>query len=163
MADHLWLLGKAEEQLRGRAAQSIEVSAWDHDRAFGSALRSLGYEPSGTYGHELTVDCAGRHHDPTLPDGFSMRQCDPDLDDAYVELHRAAWSTWAPSTYDRTMHDVVTAMPDFDRALVPIVAAPDGRLVASGIGCFDPRTRTTEIEPLGTRPDSGSSASRGPS
>ena len=153
LEDHLWLLGVAETDLRGLAARSIEVSAWDEDRDLVSALRSLGYEPSGTYGHELTVDCAGDHPDPALPDGFSMRHLGSELDDAYVELHRAAWSTWAPSTYDRAMHDVVTAMPDFDRALVPIVVAPDGRLAASCIGWFDPRTRTAEIEPLGTRPE----------
>ena len=153
LTDHLWLLGQAEEHLRGRATAAAEVSAWDGDPELVSALRSLGYEPSGSFGHELTVDCSGDHIDPALPDGFSMGQCDPARDDAYVELHRAAWSTWAPSTYDRAMHEVVTAMPDFDRALVPIVAAPDGRLVASCIGWFDPRTRTTEIEPLATRPE----------
>ena len=43
-------------------------------------------------------------------------------------------------------------MPDFDRALVPIAAAPDGTLAASCIVWYDPVTRTSEIEPLGTHP-----------
>ncbi|HLZ48540.1 MAG TPA: GNAT family N-acetyltransferase, partial [Candidatus Limnocylindria bacterium] len=47
----------------------------------------------------------------------------------------------------------VTAMPDFDRRLVPIVEAADGTLAASCIGWLDPRTGTVEIEPLGTRPE----------
>jgi ribosomal protein S18 acetylase RimI-like enzyme len=152
LEDHLWLLDHAETRVRGRGATSIEISAWDSDAELVAALRSRGYEPSGTYGHELTFDCAGDPPAETLPDGFVMRHLDAKLDDAYVALHHAAWSTWAPSTYDRAMHDAVTAMPDFDRTLVPIVAAPDGTLAASCIGWFDPRTRTTEIEPLGTHP-----------
>jgi ribosomal protein S18 acetylase RimI-like enzyme len=82
-----------------------------------------------------------------------MRWLEPKLDDAYVELHRAAWSTKAPSTYDRQMHSSVTAMPDFERELVPIIAAPDGTLAAYCIAWFDPRTQTVEIEPLGTHPE----------
>ena len=51
------------------------------------------------------------------------------------------------------MHDIVVTMPDFRRELVPIVSAPDGRLAAYCIAWFDPRTTTTEIEPLGTHPE----------
>jgi len=82
-----------------------------------------------------------------------MRWLEPALDEAYVQLHRAAWSTRAPSTYDREMHASVTTMPDFQRELVPIIAAPDGTLAAYCIAWLDPRTRTTEIEPLGTHPE----------
>jgi len=39
--------------------------------------------------------------------------------------------------------------------MVPIVAAPDGTLAAYCIGWFDPASRWTEIEPLGTRPAYG--------
>jgi ribosomal protein S18 acetylase RimI-like enzyme len=81
-----------------------------------------------------------------------MRWLEPELDGAYVELHRAAWSTMAPSTYTRELHDAVTAMPDFDRRLVPIVAARDGTLAEYCISWLDPHTRTVEIEPLGTHP-----------
>ena len=66
---------------------------------------------------------------------------------------RAAWSTVAPSKYDATAHDAVVSMPQFDRTLVPVVAAPDGTLAAYCIAWFDPVTRTSEIEPLGTRPE----------
>ncbi len=57
-----------------------------------------------------------------------------------------------PSSYRLALHDIVTSMPFFDRALVPIVAAPDGTLAAYCIGWYDPVSRWTEIEPLGTRP-----------
>jgi ribosomal protein S18 acetylase RimI-like enzyme len=150
---HLWLLGEAEAGARGRGEGAIEVSAWDEDRELISALRSRGYARSGTYGHELTCDVVGDPSGVQLPDGFSMRWLEPALDDPYVALHRAAWSDRTLSTYDRGMHDAVISMPDFVRELVPIVAAPDGTLVASCIAWFDPRTRTTEIEPLGTRPE----------
>jgi ribosomal protein S18 acetylase RimI-like enzyme len=81
-----------------------------------------------------------------------MRWLEPQLDDAYVELHRAAWSTVKPSDYDGRLHASVTSMPDFERKLVPIIAAPDGTLAAYCIAWFDPLTQTVEIEPLGTRP-----------
>jgi ribosomal protein S18 acetylase RimI-like enzyme len=150
---HLWLLGQAEAHLRQSGQATIEVSVWESDRELLSSLQSLGYEPSGTYGHELVYEAVDVPRDPTLPEGFSMRWLEPNLDDAYIELHRAAWSTWAPSTYDRRMHAAVTTMPDFARELVPIIAAPDGALAAYCIGWFDPRTRTVEIEPLGTHPE----------
>ena len=148
---HLHLVRQAEERLRERGAGSIEVTAGDDDSELVAALRSLGYTPTGTEGVEL--GCAtDRAQAPALPEGFAMRWLEPGLDDAYVELHRAAWSTIKPSTYDRAAHTAVLAMPDFDRALVPIAAAPDGTLAASCIVWFDPVTRTSEIEPLGTHP-----------
>jgi len=67
-------------------------------------------------------------------------------------MHRDAWSTKRPSDYRRELHDAVTAMPQFDRGMVPIVAAPDGTLASYCIGWYDPVSRWTEIEPLGTRP-----------
>lgn len=149
---HLDLLRLAEERLRREDGTTIEVSAWDDDPEFVSALRSRGYAASGTEGVELICRVDVGADAPVLPDGFSMRWLEPGLDDAYVELHRAAWSTIRPSAYDRAAHAVVLAMPHFDRALVPIVAAPDGTLAASCITWFDPATRTSEIEPLGTHP-----------
>jgi GNAT superfamily N-acetyltransferase len=148
---HLMLLERTESHRRENGQTAIEVSVWDDDRELLSALHSLGYEPSGTSGGELVYELVDALPEPRLPEGFSMRWLEPALDDAYVELHRAAWSTWAPSTYDREMHASVTSMPDFERELVPIVAAPDGTLAAYCIAWFDPRTQTVEIEPLGTR------------
>lgn len=153
LEQHLMLLGQVEAHLRQLGEAAIEVSVWDEDRELLSALKERGYEPSGTHGQELVrapVDVARR---PILPDGYSMRWLEATLDDAYIGLHRAAWSTWAPSTYDREMHAAVTTMPDFDRELVPIITAADGTLAAYCIPWFDPRTQTVEIEPLGTHPE----------
>lgn len=150
---HLMLLGRADAHLRQKGEAEIEISVWESDRELLAEIHPLGYVPSGTYGQELVYELGDEPPRPRLPDGFAMRWLEPTLDDAYIELHRAAWSTWAPSTYNRQMHASVTTMPDFDRELVLIIAAPDGRLAAYCIAWFDPRTQTVEIEPLGTRPE----------
>lgn len=149
---HLSLLALAEAQLRANDRASIDISVWDSDHPLCAAVRRLGYAASGTFGRELVFDIGEPPREPRLPEGFSMQWLAPELDDSFVELHRAAWSTRAPSTYDRQMHGSVTSMPDFDRELVPIVAAPDGTLAAYCIGWLDRRTQSVEIEPLGTHP-----------
>jgi ribosomal protein S18 acetylase RimI-like enzyme len=152
--DYLALIDAEEAQARRVGGTAIEVSAWDEDREMIAALTERGFEASGTYGHELVRELTGPIPPPALPEGFAMRWLEPELDSSYVELHRAAWMrNGVPSTYQREMHDLVVSMPDFRRELVQIVAAPDGRLAAYCIAWFDPRTRTTEIEPLGTHPE----------
>lgn len=152
---HLHLLERAAEDRRRRGGTAIETLVWDHDAELLAAVRSLGYAPSGDHEaeYELIHTIGGETAAPTLPDGFEMRWLEPGMDDAYVELHRAAWSTVAPSKYDAMAHAAVVSMPQFDRTLVPVVAAPDGTLAAYCIAWFDPVTRTSEIEPLGTRPE----------
>lgn len=150
---YLWLLDRAEAGRRERSDGAIEISVWDGDHELLSAIASRGYAPSGTLGYELVNDRVSTSVTPRLPDGFRMGWLEPALDDAYVELHRAAWSTRAPSPYRRALHDAVTAMPDFDRRLVAIATAPDGTLAAYCIAWLDPLARTVEIEPLGTRPE----------
>jgi len=148
---YLRLLDGAEASVRERGGPTIEISAFDGDAALLQAIGARGYVPAGTYGDELVNDRLQSIR-PRLPHGFTMRWLEPDLDDACVALHRAAWSDRAPSTYSRELHDAVTAMPDFDRRLVPIVVAPDGTPAAYCISWLDPRTKTVEIEPLGTHP-----------
>ena len=147
---HVRLLAAAEAKIRERGGAAIEVSVWDDDTELHATLESHGFEPSGTFGHELVAPAADRRI--VLPDGFSMGWLEPSRDEAYVDLHRDAWSARGPSPYNPAAHAAVVAMPDFDRHLVPIAIAPDGTLAAYCIGWFDPRTRTVEIEPLGTRP-----------
>jgi ribosomal protein S18 acetylase RimI-like enzyme len=149
---YLWLLDRAEERVRARGEARIEVSVFDGDAAQLEAIGARGYAPSGTHGDELVNDRLDPGVQPRLPEGFTMRWLEPELDDTYVELHRAAWSDRAPSSYTRELHDIVTAMPDFDQRLVPIAVAPDGTPAAYCISWLDPRTRTVEIEPLGTHP-----------
>ena len=139
----------AWHETRGR---DVEVSVWDDDAPLRGWLAARGYLPSGHFGPELVWRMDGEPPRPALPDGHRFVAFDASLDDAYVAMHRDAWSTQRPSDYRRALHDVVTAMPQFDRAMVPIVAAPDGTLAAYCIGWYDPVSRWTEIEPLGTRP-----------
>jgi GNAT superfamily N-acetyltransferase len=126
---------------------------WEHDDDLAALLASRGYATSDRDGYELVAD-ASLPAVAVLPDGFRMISLTPALNERYVALHRAAWSRpGRPSTYDREQHERVTAMPDFRYELVPIVAAADGSLAAYCMSWFDPRSRSVEIEPLGTHPD----------
>jgi GNAT superfamily N-acetyltransferase len=151
-ADVVEVLDWAERHARQAGRTAIEISAWDEDDRLRAALDARGYTPAGTFGPELVYRIASEPPRPALPDGYRFVPFVPAMDDAYVAMHRDAWSTIRPSPYRRELHDLVTAMPFFDRALVPIVAAPDGALAAYCIGWYDTATRWTEIEPLGTRP-----------
>ena len=135
-----------------RQQPAVEVSVWDDDERLLSAIRGRGYTPSGHFGPQQVWRMEGEPPRPELPTGHRFVDFTAEMDDAYIELHRAAWSRARPSQYGRALQDWVTSMPQFDRALVPIVAAPDGTLAAYCIGWFDPVSRWTEIEPLGTHP-----------
>ena len=149
---YLWLLERAEDAARARGRAAIDVSVRETDAELLRALVALGYAPSGQFGAELVWRIDGEPPRAVLPGGHRFVTFTPSMDDAYIELHRAAWSTIRPSAYRRALHDIVTSMPQFDRAMVPLVAAPDGTLAAYCIGWFDPVSRWTEIEPLGTHP-----------
>jgi GNAT superfamily N-acetyltransferase len=151
-ADVLDVLAWTEDHMRSRGSASLEISVWDDDARVRDAMALRGYAPAGTFGPELVWTMRGEPPLPSLPGGYRFVAFTPEMDDAYVAMHRDAWSTIAPSPYRRELHDIVTSMPFFDRAMVPIVAAPDGTLAAYCIGWYDAVSRSTEIEPLGTRP-----------
>jgi ribosomal protein S18 acetylase RimI-like enzyme len=144
------LLAWIESQLE-REQSELVLTVADGDDDLRRIAAARGYAPSEGRGFELVYDLAADPGGPSLPAGFDMRSLTQDIADAYVELHRAAWSRpGAPSTYDRRQHDLVTAMPDFRYDLVPVVAGPGGALAAYCISWWDPRSRSVEIEPLGT-------------
>jgi ribosomal protein S18 acetylase RimI-like enzyme len=148
------MLAWAEAGARRAGESEIFVSVAEADEGLRSLTLSRGYEPSERYGYELVNDLAVAPSAPELTHGFEMISLTPTLAERYVTLHRAAWSRPnAPSSYDRRQHDTVTAMPDFRYDLVPIVVAADGTLAAYCISWWDPRSRSVEIEPLGTHPD----------
>jgi ribosomal protein S18 acetylase RimI-like enzyme len=72
--------------------------------------------------------------------------------EAYVAMHRDAWSDLRPSTYTVEAHRCVMALPGYAPELNPVVVATDGALAAGCVCWLDRRNRTAEIEPLGTRP-----------
>lgn len=150
--DVLDLIAWSESDARRGGRSAVEISVWDDDTPLRAAVAARGYAPAGHFGPLLVWRMNGEPPAPSLPPGYRFVDFTADMDDAYVEMHRDAWSVIRPSPYRRERHDRVTAMPQFERGMVPIVAAPDGTLAAYCIGWYDPVSRWTEIEPLGTRP-----------
>ncbi len=90
---------------------------------------------------------------PHVPEGFSIRGLAGEWEvPAYVDMHRDAWSVWAPSTYSAEHHLRLMRNPGYNIDLNPVVVAPDSTLVSGCIGWLDPINKIGEIEPLGTRP-----------
>ena len=149
------LLAWIEARTRETNHDELLLSVVEDDGDLQGAALARGYEPTESYGYELVHDDLGRDPGPPeLPPGFQIISLTPALTEAYIELHRAAWSRPdRPSTYDRHQHDLVTAMPDFRYDLVPIVATSDGKLAAYCMSWWDARSAAVEIEPLGTHPD----------
>jgi GNAT superfamily N-acetyltransferase len=152
-ADRTALLAWIESRARRTNEPELFVSVAEDDGDLRRAVIERGYEPTDRNGYELVQDRVTQPAEPLLPSGFEIRSLTPELTDAYVELHRAAWSRPnAPSSYDRRQHDAVTAMPDFRHDLVPIVASAEGALAAYCISWWDAGSGAVEIEPLGTHP-----------
>lgn len=144
------LLDWVESQARGA---DFFVTVPDGDAALLKSVGSRGYAATDRQQFELVHELRIEPSAALLPRGFEMISLTADLADPYVALHRAAWSRPnAPSTYDRRQHDAVTAMPGFRYELVPIVALASGELAAYCMSWWDPRSRSVEIEPLGTHP-----------
>jgi GNAT superfamily N-acetyltransferase len=147
------LVAWVEERARILREPEIFISVAEADDDLRDELQGRGYEPSDRYGYELVFDLATEQPVQRLPPGFAMRSLSPEVTDRYIELHRAAWSRpGRPSSYDRAQHDAVVAMPDFRYEMVPIAVASDGTFAAYCMSWWDPRTRSVEIEPLGTHP-----------
>lgn len=152
--DRRELLAWAEDSIRENGDPEMFVWVPAGDDHLRQLAVSRGYEPTDQYGYELVHDLIAEPDTSDIPRGFEIISLTPALAEAYIALHRLAWSRPnVPSTYDRRQHDTVTAMPDFRYDLVPIVKAPDGTLAAYCISWWDPRSASVEIEPLGTHPD----------
>jgi GNAT superfamily N-acetyltransferase len=149
-ASRMRVIAWAERAFRAAGRTAIELAVADDEPELSHTLLSRGYEPSGTIGHAFVSDLDREPPAAQLPAGAKIVSIDEIGDDAYVALHRAAWSDTRPSTYDRAQHDVVRAMPDFRRDLVPVALAPNGKPAAYCIGWYDAASRSVEIEPLGT-------------
>jgi GNAT superfamily N-acetyltransferase len=152
-ASRMRVIAWAEGRFRAARRTAIELAVADDEPELCDALKARGYEPSGTISRPLVSDLDREPPAPELPEGAKIATIDEIGDDAYVALHRAAWSDTKPSTYDRAQHDVVRAMPDFRPDLVPVALAPDGTPAAYCIGWYDAASRSVEIEPLGTHRD----------
>lgn len=87
---------------------------------------------------------------PILPEGFRFVSAAEVSAAAAVQAHRDAWpgSPLTVPAFER----VQRSWP-YRAELHPLVAAPDGTLVASAIIWLDEATRTAEFEPVGTHRD----------
>ncbi|HJP88080.1 MAG TPA: GNAT family N-acetyltransferase [Candidatus Limnocylindrales bacterium] len=140
-----------EREMRSKGRAAIEFHVAERDPVRGE-LEARGYRENGKE-LELVADVAAEPERAPLPDGFRMGSLLDVTDDAYVSGHVAAWSDTKPSSYRRELHDAVTSMPQFRPDLVTVAIAPDGRVAACTIGWLDDRSKTLEIEPLGTDRD----------
>jgi GNAT superfamily N-acetyltransferase len=148
------LLAWAEARIRETGESEMFVSVAEDDDGLRGTVLARGYEPTERFGDELVLDLATEPERPEVAPEYEIISLTPELAEPYVALHRAAWSRPnVPSSYDRGLHDAVTAMPDFRYELVPVIRAPDGVLAAYCISWWDPRSSSVEIEPLGTHPD----------
>lgn len=87
---------------------------------------------------------------PVLPAGFRFVAAGEVSAAEAAQAHRDAWH---PSSFSTASMERVGRTWPYRADLHVLVAAPDGRLVASAIIWLDPATRTAEFEPVGTHRD----------
>lgn len=145
-----WLRELArDDRANGRATFDLHVA---DDDPFLDVLLRRGFQQVGTE-LELLADVAAEPVRAALPAVFRFGSLVDTPDEAFIDGHRAAWSDNRPSPYRRALHDLVIAMPQFRPDLVTIAKAADGTVASYCIGWMDERSKTLEIEPLGTHRD----------
>lgn len=148
MLDQLdWL----ERHMRAAGRDALHTHVVDGD-PMRQQLEERGYSKVGIE-YELMADTANEPSVPALPAGFRFASLVDISDEAYIAGHRAAWSDTRPSPYRRELHEFVKSAPQFRADLVTVALAPDGTVASYCIGWLDERSRTLEIEPLGTHRD----------
>lgn len=138
-------------ELRAQGRPTLDLHVADGDRLL-PVLEHRGFGRVGVE-FELIAETVDEPKRAPLPDGYRWGSLHDVTDDAYVEGHRAAWSDTRPSSYRRELHDAMRAMPQFRPELVTIAIATDGTVASYCVGWLDARSRTLEIEPLGTHRD----------
>lgn len=131
---------------------ALEVTLLETEAHLITALARRGYHPDPTAAYFLRMV-----HDldpvptPTLAPGYRARSVSGSVDlHQRVAVHQAAWNP-TPVT-SRSLQRVMQATP-YRPALDWVVAAPDGRFVASCLLWLDARHRVCLMEPVGTHPD----------
>ncbi|WP_050669257.1 GNAT family N-acetyltransferase [Luteipulveratus halotolerans] len=146
----------------------VEVPVLDREQHLLSALRTVSAEEDTAapwFVHQVRA-LRGPLPQPLLPGGYHVRAVHPGEEEARVVVHRRSWAptrlqemvggpvvdTGAASPFGRDAYERVTATSLYRRDLDLVVEAPDGQLVASALGWFDPMSRSGLIEPVGTDP-----------
>lgn len=144
-------LRQAAREERRQATAWVQVREGSEERM--AFLASQGFSRDDATVTELLRPLDQPIPSPRLPDGFTIRPLAGEGEvEAYVDLHRDAWSVWAPSTYSVEQHLRLMRRPGYEIDLNPVAVAPDGSLASGCIGWLDPVNKIAEIEPLGTRP-----------
>jgi ribosomal protein S18 acetylase RimI-like enzyme len=149
-----WGVRRLDEASRCQGTdKTIWMQAGEDNLARIASLEAEGFKQSDQRHVELVRPLDTPVDPPHLPPGFTVRAFRDEQEvEAYVDLHRDAWSVWAPSTYSVEQHLRLMRHPGYVRELTPVAVAPDGRLAAYCIGWLDEVNKIGEIEPLGTRP-----------
>jgi mycothiol synthase len=149
-----WGVQRQEEASRCEGANAtIWVQVAEDNPARIAFLEANGFTRSDQQYVELLQPLDTPIGPPHLPPGFTVRAFRGEREvEAYVDMHRDAWSVWAPSSYSVEQHRRLMRLPYYLRDLNPVVVAPDGTLAAYCIGWSDAVNKVGEIEPLGTRP-----------
>lgn len=87
---------------------------------------------------------------PTLPVGFRFLAANDVSPADAAKAHRDAWQS--ANLTDAAFERVRRTWP-YRADLQPLIASPDGALVATAIIWFDELTKTAEFEPVGVHPD----------
>lgn len=86
-----------------------------------------------------------------LPDGYQVRNVTEADVEARAELHRDAWSVWGPSKFSANRYRRLRAQPLYNEYFDVVTEAPDGTLLSTCVGWFDPESGIGQFEPVGTR------------
>lgn len=125
------------------------VAALDVEEHLVVALTERGYKPR-PYMTFLRRDLADLPPVPPLPEGYVLRSVTAaDLVER-VAVHTVVWH---PSKVTEASYRSVMAAWPYDPGLDWVVAAPDGRFVASCLIWPDTANRVGELEPVGAHPD----------
>lgn len=152
---------------RDRAAV-VDVQILDREQHLVGALRAAGAQedPNAPWFVHQGRPLRGSLPQPLVPHGYHVRATRPGEEEARVVVHRRSWSparlqemagapivdTGAESSFGAEAYRRVTATSLYRRDLDLVVEAPDGQLVASALGWFDPMSHSGLIEPVGTDP-----------
>jgi ribosomal protein S18 acetylase RimI-like enzyme len=108
-----------------------------------------GAEDDGSW-HQFNARKLTDLPEPVLPEGYRFLTA-VDVPAAHAaKAHRDAWQS--PNLTEAALERVQQTWP-YRADLHPLIAAPDGALVATAIIWSDAVTQTAEFEPVGTHPD----------
>lgn len=149
--------GHAEQELRalpvksaGEPLVTIVAEVLSVQPYAAEILQSLGYEPASETHYRLNVQAVG-HDLPALilPEGVTVRAVREDPADlaGRVEVHRAVWTT---SKLTIGGYERLRTKPLYRGDLDLVVETAQGDLAAYCVVWWDPVTKASEFEPVGT-------------